>query len=115
MLLLLNPSFQSCLRAKQLGELLEADQLTAARKLDQAFAGFDEDAPSFFPTFKLAKSAATGADAGADEHVKAEPSKEFEIATVHTPDGIALNYVLQRIPAFCDRILVKSAKVELSN
>jgi hypothetical protein len=93
------------LRSNQIAELFEADQLTHARKMEAAFAGFDEDPPQFFPTFKLVKS-----NAAESEDAKSE---EFAVATIQRSDGHALNYFLQRIPAFCDRILVKSAKVRL--
>ncbi len=92
------------LKSKQISELFEFDQLSNARKLDAAFSGFDEETPTFFPTFKLVKAH----HQESDSDVKSE---EFAIATVSVNDSLSLNYYLQRIPAYCDRILVKSAKV----
>ena len=120
----------SHLRAGSLGPLLDYDQLTTARKEELAFGGFDEDAPTFFPTFKMVKNSGSSGGGGGsssstptiEDQQQQQPSqqppqqqqqqqpKEFGTATVAAPDGTMLSYYLERVPAFCDRVLVRSGK-----
>ncbi len=98
----------SYLRSGTVTPLFEADQLTNARRDELAFAGFDEDIPTFFPTFKLVKNALLS---GGQAALPAEhEGKEFGTLAVQSPDGTQLSYYLERVPSYCDRILVKSAK-----
>jgi hypothetical protein len=91
----------SHLRTGTIAPLFEHDQLAIARRDELAFGGFDEETPTFYPTFKMVKSGAA---------LQSEEPKEFGTAVIQGPDGAVLSYYLERVPSFCDRVLVRSGK-----
>ena len=101
------------LRSRDMAPLFANDQLCNARLAEDAFVGFEEDLPTFFPTFKLVKRyQADGANAVAEQRTVAESSSEHPTHSVPAgKDGSQnIQYLLQRTPSFTDRILVKSAR-----
>lgn len=93
-----------CVREGSFHELIEKDQLQMARKLESAFAGFDEEEPNFMPTFKLLKGGPSAAPTSGEA--------EFPHVVIQSPINPAdhVAYYLERVPAYCDRILVRSSK-----
>lgn len=79
--------------------LARYDQLHSVRRLEQAFQGFDEEFPHFFPTFKLLKAGS-------------RDSLEYPTTTVnfeHMDDPVQpITYYLERVPSYTDRVLVRS-------
>jgi len=89
--------------------LLEADQLTQARKNKEAFTDFAEGRISFPPTFKLSKgdpkNKKQDAEADEDEEKEKEKKKKKKKKLGKIEEG----YVTKRNPSWCDRVLWKSS------